>query len=151
MKRTEYEKIIKSAVKNEIEAFQFYRDVSERVIDPYLKSMFEDFAREEKLHREILQRILDGGKIGQYFTEVRDYKVSETVEKPLLSTVMKPADALALAMKNEEEAMQLYQDLARECIDPEKKRVFNDLAAMERDHKFKMENAFVDIGYPEVW
>ena len=151
MKTSEYEKVIKFAVNNEIEAFHFYMDVSKRIIDPYLKSMFEDFAREEKLHQEILQRILDNKKIGHYFPVTRDYKVAETVEKPLLSTVMKPADALALAMKNEEEAMALYLDLARECIDPEKKRVFNDLAAMERDHKFKMEKAFVDIGYPEVW
>ena len=64
---------------------------------------------------------------------------------------MKPADAIALAMKNEEEAMELYTWLAQGCDDPEQRRVFEDLAAMERDHKFKMENAFVDIAYPEAW
>ncbi len=64
---------------------------------------------------------------------------------------MKPADAIALAMKNEEEAMKQYSVLADACSDHDLKNVFLDLAAMEREHKFKMEKAFVDIGYPEVW
>ncbi|MCP3954519.1 MAG: rubrerythrin, partial [Desulfobacterales bacterium] len=54
-------------------------------------------------------------------------------------------------MKNEEDAMRQYQQMAAACDDPDKKRVFEDLAAMERGHKNKMEKAFVDIGYPEVW
>ena len=33
----------------------------------------------------------------------------------------------------------------------EKKKIFLDLAAMEQGHKRKMEDAFVDIGFPEVW
>ena len=37
------------------------------------------------------------------------------------------------------------------CNDPELKSVFNNLAAMEKDHKLKMENAFVEVAYPEVW
>ena len=89
--------------------------------------------------------------IGDYFNEEADYKVSETVDEPELSMDMKPADAFALAMKKEEEAMVQYTALADECPDAEKKRVFLDLAAMERAHKRKMEDAFVDIGYPEVW
>jgi len=64
---------------------------------------------------------------------------------------MKPADAIALAMKKEEEAMNLYLSLAESCKDEAQKQIFKDLAAMERGHKFKMEKAFVDIGYPEVW
>ena len=64
---------------------------------------------------------------------------------------MKPAEAIALAMKKEEEAIVQYTALAEDCPDAEKKKVFLDLAAMERGHKKKMEAAFVDIGYPEVW
>jgi rubrerythrin len=33
----------------------------------------------------------------------------------------------------------------------DRKKLFYELAAMERGHKSKMESAFVDIGYPEVW
>jgi rubrerythrin len=54
-------------------------------------------------------------------------------------------------MKKEEAAMLQYTNLAETCPEPDKKKVFLDLAAMERGHKLKMENAFVDIGFPEVW
>ena len=80
-----------------------------------------------------------------------DYHVAENVDRPKLSTAMKPADAFALAMKNEEDAMNHYTNLAAAVSDAEMKKIFHELAAMEKEHKFSMEKAFVDIGYPEVW
>ena len=60
-------------------------------------------------------------------------------------------DAIGLAMKTEEMAMIKYQKLANDTDDTELKAVFNSLATMEKDHKSKMENAFVEVAYPEVW
>ena len=151
MKKSPYRNIIEFAIVNEVEAEEFYSDAAKKVRDPYIKKMFNELADEEKRHRKILKGILARESIGGYFTEDRDYKVAETIGKPKLSTDMKPADAIALAMKNEEEAMKQYNVLADTCSDPDLKNVFLDLAAMEREHKFKMEKAFVDIGYPEVW
>ena len=151
MELSEYKEVIKFAIANEIEAQKFYQDAADRVDDPHLKEMFAGFVVEEKRHEEILSGIIAHDEVGQYFHEKADFKVSETVDKPALTTKMKPADAIALAMKNEEEAMQQYNELANACTDPEKKQVFLDLAAMEKGHKLKMEKAFVDIGYPEVW
>ena len=116
---------------------------------PY--SDIDDLPEEEKKHRDILTKIYTSNTIERYFSETRDYKVAETVEEPALSMDMKPADAFALAMKKEEEAMKQYSEMADLCDDEEKRQVFLDLAAMERDHKLKMETAFTDIGYPEVW
>ena len=147
----EYKKIINFAIHSEMDARDFYLAVSEKVTDAYLKTLFADLAKEEEKHERILRAILDHENIRTYFKETRDYHVSETVEKPAISASMKPADAIALAMKNEEEAMELYTWLAQGCDDQEQRRVFEDLSAMEREHKFKMENAFVDIAYPEAW
>ena len=151
MNLTEFKGIIKFAMANEVEAQKFYEDAAERLGDPHLKSMFQGFAEEEKRHRDILKGIYISNRIGEYFDEARDYRVSEGIDMPQLSTDMKPAEALALALKKEEEAMVQYTELAKSCPDEAKKQVFLDLAAMERGHKLKMENAFVDIGYPEVW
>lgn len=147
----EFKDIIKFAMANEVEAQKFYEDAAKKLQDPHLKSMFKQFAEEEKKHREILKGIYISNLIGEYFDESRDYNISEGVEEPALTTNMKPAEALALAMKKEEEALVQYTELAESCPDEVKKKVFLDLAAMERGHKMKMENAFVDIGYPEVW
>ena len=151
MNLSEYKEVIKFAMANEVEAQKFYADAAERLSHPALKKMFNQLAEEEKRQREILKHIYVSNTIGDYFNEAADYKVSDTVETPELSIDMKPADAFALAMKKEEEAMLQYTALAEDCPDADKKKVFLDLAAMERGHKRQMEDAFVDIGYPEVW
>ncbi len=151
MNLSEYKDIIKQAIANEVEAKKFYEDASDRLTDPYLKKLFASLAEEEKRHRDILTKIYTTNTIDRYFTESRDYKVAETLDAPALSMEMKPADAFALAMKKEEAAMKQYTAMAGMCDDDGKRQVFLDLAAMERDHKLKMESAFIDIGYPEVW
>jgi len=151
MNLNEYKDVIKFAMANEVGAQKFYADAAEKLSNPALKKMFTQFSEEEKRHREILKEIYVSNTIGDYFEEGTDYKVSGTVDEPELTMDMKPADAFALAMKKEEDAMVQYTALADECRDAEKKKVFLDLAAMERGHKRKMEDAFVDVGYPEVW
>lgn len=151
MNMTEYRKIIEFAIKNEIEAQQFYAEAAQKVSNSYITQMFMDFSEEEKKHEQILTGILSRESFDRFFDESRDYKVAESVDRPKVSTDMKPSEAIALAMKNEEEAMKLYTDLAEDCSDDDTRKLFLDLAAMERGHKFKMEQAFVDIGYPEVW
>ena len=151
MNLSEYKDIMKFAIENEIEAQKFYEEAAQKVDNQQLKEMFTEFADEEKRHREILKQIYISNRIGEYFDENQDYHIAENIELPNLSTDMKPADAIALAMKKEEAAMLQYTKLADACPDKEEKKVFLDLAAMERGHKLKMENAFVDIGFPEVW
>ncbi len=147
----EYKAIMKNAIASEVEARKFYEGVAEKVDDPYLKQLFNRLADEERMHRDILNKIYISNTIGQYFSETRDYKIAESVEEKPLSFDMKPADAMALAMQKEAAAVRQYTQMAEVCEDPDKKKVFLDLAAMEKEHKLKMENAFVDIGYPEVW
>jgi rubrerythrin len=148
---SEYKKIIQNAIVNEVEAEAFYESASKKIKNEHLKEMFNLLASEEKKHQEILKRIQESNQISEYFNEAIDYKVAETVPTPVLSTDMTPADAFALAMKKEQEAMEYYTKIAAHCENVEKKKVFLDLAAMEQNHKLKMEKAFVDIGYPEVW
>ncbi len=151
MNLSEYKDIIKRAIANEVEARKFYADAANTLTDPHLKKLFASLAEEEKKHRDILTKIFTSNSIDRYFSETRDYKVAETVDEPELSMDMRPADAFALAMKKEEAAMKQYTEMAGMCDDDGKRQVFLDLAAMERDHKLKMESAFIDIGYPEVW
>ncbi len=151
MDETTFEKIVDMAIANEIEAWQFYQAAAARIKEPYLKEMFQGFAKEEKGHEQLLRDILTKKTMALNFNETTDYKVAETVDEPRLSVEMKPADAIALAMKKEERAMNRYNQLAAACSDDDQKKVFVDLAAMERGHKLALEQMFVDIGYPEVW
>lgn len=151
MKQQAYEAIIDQAILSEIEAARFYSNVAEKTADAFLKQLFQTFSKEEQKHRSILESFRKDASAGIHFKKVADLGVSETVPEPTLSMDMKPADAIALAMKKEESAMRQYTQLAEACSDSHQKAVFLELAAMEREHKAKIEAAFVDIGYPEVW
>lgn len=146
-----YKDIIRFAIEQEIASEKFYSDASDRLEDTFLKRLFREFADEERSHEEILNKIYQNNTIWIQFKEDRDFKVSETLDQPEVSDRMTPAQAFALAAKNEEAAMKQYEKLAESSRDPEMKNVFENLASMERGHKLRMENAFVDIGYPEVW
>jgi rubrerythrin len=151
MGKRAYLAILDRAIDSEIEAARFYAGVAEMTTNSHLKEMFTAFSREEQKHRHILEGFRNDPTAEISFEKASDFGVSETVPEPTLSTDMRPADAIALAMKKEEAAMRQYTQLAEACDDGSQKKVFLELAAMEREHKAKMEAAFVDIGYPEVW
>lgn len=146
-----YQKIISFAIECEVEAESFYESIAEKLTNPTLKELFGQFAREEKGHQAILKEIYNKPDNYKIFDGSKDYKVAETMEFPTLSDTMKPSDAFAIAMKSEEMAVMRYNILADGCSDPAQKQVFDNLAAMEKEHKHKMEQAFVNTAYPEVW
>jgi erythrin-vacuolar iron transport family protein len=147
-----YKQVISDAIACEIEAKEFYEKIAEKIKDNYLKELFGTLAKEEAKHEKILNNILNQGKMDKtFFNFAKDFKVAETIEMPEVNENLNLKDAIGIAMKNEETAMKQYLALAENCDDDQLKQVFNDLAAMESDHKFKMEKNFVDVAYSEVW
>lgn len=139
------------AVNKEIEAYEFYKAASEKISDESLKSVFADLAKEELKHKALLQGYLKNEGKELKFDETKDYKISETVEEKALSMDMSFADAIALAMKKEEEAMNMYNQFADISIDEEQKGAFLELAKMELGHKARLEEIYTNAAYVEVW
>lgn len=152
MNLIQYKGIIAQAVEAELEAHQFYRAVSEKTEDAFLKELFGALAKEELEHKELLESYLVEDTVKRLsFETTDDYQIAETVDKPKLSLDMKPAEAVALAMKEEQEAMELYTHLANASADPEQKDIFIKLAKMEQGHKTKLEAVYTNMAYVEVW
>jgi len=150
MQEAEYRKILSDAVGKEVEAYNFYAGAAQKTQDRILKSIFTELADEEKKHRSLLEGYLKN-QTPVRFNPSKDYKVSNTVERPPLSLSMKPVDAVALAMKKEEDAMNLYRELATCSMDPEQKDVFLSLSNMEMGHKTRLENIYTNMAFPEAW
>jgi len=149
MDQLQFEKLIAIAIKREVESHEFYRDVAARTEDPYIKQIFKDLAAQEMGHRDLLERYRFDSTLAIKFQAPKDLKIAETVDEPRLSVNMKPVDAIALAMKKEQHALEFYRQLAALCDDEEVKKNYLNLANMEMEHKVRLENTFVDIGYPE--
>jgi len=146
----ELERTFSIAVRREIEAYEFYGDVAGRMKDPSVRDIFARLAKEEMGHIELLEGFkCDPSLIMKFEAPRQDFKVAEATELPSLSIEMKPADALALAMKKEQQAVELYRSLAAASTDTGLKSIFENLAGMELGHKQRLESLFIDIGYPE--
>ncbi len=147
----EYRNIISEAINNEVEAYTFYQTISEKVTDANLKKLFGELAGEEKGHREYLQKLLSRDITSLGFSTTKDYKVGDSLPTPPLTPDLKPVDGLVVAIKKELAAMQMYTQLANASDDAEVKKLFTELATMERGHKTRLEDIYVNTAFAEAW
>lgn len=152
MDKMELERVFSIAITREIEAYEFYRDISQRAQDEEVRKVFNQLAGEEMGHKDLLEKYKsDPTMVMKIRAPSKDYKVAEATELPELSIEMKPADAIALAMKKEQQAVEFYRDLADRSTDSNMKDMFHNLENMELGHKKRLENVYVEIGYPEAF
>jgi len=151
MKSDEFKKIISLAIDREVEAYTFYKSVAEKSKNANLKKLFAELAGEEKKHREFLQDFLaKEGKSLKFDAKV-DYKVGDALPSPAITPDLTPLEGLVLAIKKELEAMQMYTRLAAASTDAQQQMLFTGLANMERGHKTRLEDIYVNMAFPETW
>ena len=146
-----FDKIMLESIAAEIAARDFYKQAAERIADPAAKDVFLSLSADEERHREILETFRFNPEARVEFEKVTDYAVAEAEQIPDLTFDTSPADALQIAIKKEQAAMETYQRFADQCEDAETKKLYTELAAMERGHKARLEDLFVDTAYPETW
>lgn len=151
MNNNKYKKIISSAIEREIEAFTFYQSVSKKAKDKSIKSIFSKLAEEEQEHRHTLEGFLAKAPEKMHFSESKDYKIVDALVTPSLTADLKPVEGIIIAIKNELEAMQIYTQLANVSTGAAQKKIFLELATMERGHKSKLEDIYTNMAFPEVW
>lgn len=151
MKNNELKDIIELAITQETESYEFYRNAEKKVKSESLKDLFKELSEEELKHKNFLSNFLESDMEEIKLNEFSDYKISETIDKPVLSVEMDFSDAIALAIKNEEEAMNMYDQLATACIDEKEKNLFLGLKNMEKMHKTRLEEIYVNVAFGEVW
>ena len=151
MDAQDYRSIIESAITNEVEAYSFYQRISETVQDTNLKGLFKELADEETGHRKLLQGFLTREPTALHFDAKKNYKLGEMLETPPLTADLKPVDGLAIAIKKELSAMQMYTQFANLTTDDEEKKMFLELAKMEAGHKARLEDLYTNMAFPEAW
>lgn len=142
------------SVLKEQEAHDFYAAAARKVEDKTLRELFEQLADDEIGHRDFLQKLLlDDAPPMTIKPQPQDYKLAEEIidEKPDLSIDMPFPQAVALAIKREEEAMQTYAELAEEAGPGDMGTLFTNLKNMEQAHKTALEAVYMNVAYAEVW
>jgi rubrerythrin len=147
----EYKKIISLAIDREVESYTYYRNVSDKVKDAALKKLFTELAGDETKHRQLLEGYLAKDVKTLHFDTAKDYKVADSFKTPALTVDLKPVDGIMIAIKKELEAMQMYTALADRSTDSGQKKMFTELASMERGHKARLEDIYTNMAFAESW
>lgn len=146
MKFDSIEEILAFAIDRENEAAEFYENVSRDEDFAPAKELFTQFAREERKHREMLEGFTGNPqKIKEYGYEwIPDIKRSDYMVDTKYRQGMPYPDILKIAMKREEKALKLYNDLASKTENEDFIRLFQILAQEEAGHKNYLETLYDD-------
>lgn len=144
MDEKKFQEIIRFAIDKEIKSYNFYRDAAKVARFSGAKDLFSDLAQQEVGHRKMLEK-LDMEKIAQAKIEkVPDLKISDYMVDAEFNADMSYADILRKAMKMEERALKLYNDMKEENKDANLIKLFSLLANEEAKHKLRLEKIYDD-------
>ncbi len=140
------EEIINYAIEKEKEAVQFYEEISRQESFSGARETFEGFAKEERKHQTMLEDFsTNKEKIAEYKLEwINDIKRSDYLVDIKYEPGMHYTDILRLAMKREEKALKLYNDLAQKTDNEDVIKLFQILCQEEAKHKGFLEGLYDD-------
>lgn len=147
MKFGSVDEILDFAIEKEEEAAQFYTDLANKMAPANMKEVFENFAKEEKRHKEKLLLVKGGKKLLSSKERVMDLKIGDHLVEVDTTTEVSELtyqEALIIAMKAEKTAYKLYNDLANSTEDAQLTDLFLSLAQEEAKHKLRFEIEYDD-------
>ena len=137
------DEILEFAIAREVEAYNFYMALADRVESPEIAEVFRDLAKEEVEHKAKLElEVMKTGKILPATEKVtipeHDYIISD-VDSAL---DMDYKDVLMLGMEKEEASFRTYINLIPSVHDEESREVLMAIAEEEVKHKLRFETEY---------
>ena len=142
---------LQMAIQTEIDGHSFYKRFAEQTEDPDARVMFERLAQDEVTHLELLRNVKvmfeQSGGWAEYTglppstVEGAPIFSRERVEQNLTSYTS-DLSALRLAYLIEKDAVDFYRRAAEQTDDANGRRMFQDLAEMERGHLNLLEGEY---------
>lgn len=140
--------ILDYAISKEKEAQAFYLEISSEESLSGNRQLFLDFSKEEEKHVTLLEKLKAGGVVegveSYEFKWVKDIKRSDLVLDIEYQKGMHYRDILMLAIKREEKALKLYNDLLAQAETADGQKVFKILCQEEAKHKLALESMYDD-------
>lgn len=140
--------IIKQAIINEIEGYEFYKMAAEKANTMETKSAFEELAKEELKHSEYLQDLFNNIKDN----EGDDFKLAFLVNPPspkIFNWGKIDRDSASLAVsvfgigvQMEKESVEFYKNAKEKTQYEEAKKLYDILIGWERTHLEQFEEQY---------
>jgi len=142
-----FEEIVGYAIEREKEAAAFYLDASEQEPFSGVKKALEEMAAEEKKHQSLLENIGGNKEVleGYKFKWIPDLQRSDYMVEMEYEPGMHYTDILRLAMKREEQALKMYNELQNRSDSEDHIQLFKLLCQEEAGHKLFLEKLYDDF------
>ena len=147
MELANFQEVVTFAIRKEADAATLYETYANKVTNPGIKKMFEELMKEELGHKKILEGVTEQ-KVDDYeLAEVPDLKISDYSQEQEFKPDMNFQEALLLAIKREENALNLYNNLVKSTNSPQLQKLFQTLAQEEAKHKLRLETEYDEHVY----
>ncbi len=130
--------VLDFAIAKELEACNFYMELSEWAERTEVAEAFRDFSAEEMRHKQKLEAI-KAGDAAMKDDEVGSLNIADSMAAGEPQANLTYAQALVLAMQREKDAFKLYTQLASISRDMKIKDTLSNLAMEEARHKLRLE------------
>jgi rubrerythrin len=145
--------IFDCAIKMEEEARMYYEELAGTAAVPELKNLFTMLAEAEQEHHDALVDIK--GSIKPKKAQFKALEEAACLFKPLLAKrelmaeLKKDPDAYKLVVKEEEDGVRFYEELAAQAQDEEARKILRMIADEERKHLSIVENIYSFVESPK--
>jgi len=144
--------VLEKAIQKEVESQRLYTDLRQKMTDEAAKDAFQQLAQQEQGHQNLLERYLrrelKEGMLNR--GQVVDYKIAERLDQPQIFPDMKLKDVFLLAANREKASHEFYLSLAQIHPAGEVKRLIEELAAQELEHKQQVEFLYTEVAFPQT-
>ena len=140
---SEVKELIKTAIQMEKDGCEFYTKAAAQTSDDLGKKLFESIASDEKVHLRTFQKMFDDEMGEEEWAEVERTAVKHK-EIPVFPKDLKQVegaspntnelDALNIAMKCEQEAIDYYARIKEGLTEDKAKRIVDMIIEQERNH-----------------
>lgn len=138
----EIKKAIEGALQLEIEGRQFFLAAAEATSHEKGKKMFKWLADEEVKHMEIFSQLFsevlgneDWRSQIQYQEKGEELPLVKKLKERISQTKGKQeVEALSIGMELEQRAIQLFEEAARQSLDPKAREIFSKIGEEEKFH-----------------
>ena len=144
--------VLKKAIQKEIDSQNLYGYLSQKVTNETAKDAFQKLVLQEQIHQQLLECYLRGElKEGTLLGGERiDYKIAEYFDQPEISPNMQLKDVFLLAANREKASHELYLSLSQIHPDGTARRMLEELASQELEHKQKVEFLYTEVAFPQT-
>ena len=126
--------ILRIAIRMEIEGHKFYQFIADRIDDKEVRYLCKNLARDEEVHRRMLEvryNHLSEGKIFQPGEDIDIENISNIAD-------MGKAELLEIALGLERKGLEYYSSNAKVVSDRKSKEILLDLVDFEKEHEMKL-------------